>query len=215
MTRFAAKDYEGTRAFVCRGSDKYVAPGWVQAVHERTVDILVPYDSKFEPGDVCSIELHGRMTSAFFEAIVGNPGELKEACFSSKTWQHESGATIIADRWLVLDFAIRGQAVFARPTQAFRVKLEGIKAVLRLGGQSRCYELLDVSENGFAVLGDEPKEPGVKVDFDVETPIGHIIGGGMLRNCIPQGSGHFRYGISIETLGRIDRPRWLRFVQSY
>ncbi|MBL8066044.1 MAG: hypothetical protein JNM34_09325, partial [Chthonomonadaceae bacterium] len=109
-------------------------------------------------------------------------------------------------------FSIQSQFRFANAIKAFRSRVKGISVTFQLDGSKLKGEVVDVGERGFGAILSEPIIPGTKLNSEVTTSLGVVSAVGLIRYCNSNPNGTYRAGVELVDMGRLDKPRWLRYV---
>lgn len=212
MAKLTPKDFAGTRARLFRLHDSKIFHGWVRNVFGSRVEVVSPTDQPVQIGEKYRFELHGRRTSAVFDASLESVEPFDMSGKGDSYAVEGSNVRIIEASWVVLQFYVDGQFRYSNAIKPFRARADGVKAQILVDGETVYLEVIDVSQQGLAVKGFMPLSPGLKVGLVVETPIGSVRGSGTIRNCRSEDGHEHRIGIELDRMGRIDQPRWDRFV---
>lgn len=184
------KSFLGTRARFQRLSDAKFFAGWVRDFSASAIIVTLSSGAPMEPGDEFVFEVHGRSSHASFPAVL---------------------SMVSADEFL---FNIPQPMRLLTTTEEARVYVQDMAGVLR----GDCLELdvvvIDVSRHGAGLLAPIELRAGERVTIQVDTPNGVVSCHGEVRYCRPSRKhyGHFRAGLLLDDMARIEKARWLNLV---
>lgn len=215
MARIAPKDYIGTRVRLYRLSDARIFSGWIRSFFGNQVGIDLDAKVPVEINDLFRIEAHGRRSSVQFEASLLAVEAFDIAASGVVEVIKGSNARIIEAHTVSVTVCIQGQMRYTPSTQTFRVRIANVEVSLTRDSQHADGILVDASEGGLAAVCPVQPPVGAEVDFKAQTSLGLVCGKAVVRNVRPSAErpGFFRIGLEIVRLGRLDLPRWHRFVQ--
>lgn len=176
-----------TRARLQRLSDMKFFSGWIQEIsHVETVVRFKKPAAPIERGDEFSVEVAGKEQTAVLIASVKDiQGDIAR-----------------------LDVK-RGPALLPKK-EAARVSMFGYPGKVQFEGSEFMFTLVDVSESGLGVMmaADVPKDS--EIDFEVTTPLGSVVGKGLVKYCRADDDSpdRKRVGIQLTQFDRIERARW-------
>lgn len=191
------------------GKDIY---GWTKIVQPTFLTMVLSTADPIEIGKAYVMSLHGRRTSAVFEARAMSVEPFDLNGHGTESTVAGTNVKIIEAEKTVIRFHIMSTVRYASATERFHVLVSGIKATVTIGGESMVASLVDAAENGVAITQFAPLQVGLKVQLAITTAIGKVISDGIVRNCRDNNDGSYRIGIEMIQMGRIDGPRWNRFL---
>jgi len=192
--------------------DAKVVSGWIQNMFGHKVEVLTNAETPIQIGDRFRFELHGRKTSAVFEASLSNVEQFDLTNGGAMYGIDGTSARVIEAEWVSLRFTVVTQFRFANALQPFRTKVKDLQATLTHEGACIIGDVIDVAQSGYSVSVPEALIPGSRIVFRMETNVGTVNGNGIVRNCRRAKNGQFRAGVQLLEMGRLDRPRWDRFI---
>lgn len=207
-----SREFLGTRVWMHRLRDARIFHGWVRHIDDMHIDVSIQANSVIEIGDRFRFELHGRKTSAVFEADLSSM-EPSDVFSNGLQYLIEgSNAKFVEADWVNLRFQVSGQFRYSTVHEPFRTKLVDTNVAFRMG--SRIVEALsiDAAKEGLAALTVENMQTGSTVFFEATTVHGRVTGLAIVRSCRKVNAYHFRVGVQIIEMSRLDRPRWNRVV---
>ncbi len=212
MSRITPRDFIGTRCRMHRLRDARIFHGWIQTMFGSRVEVLTPADAFVQIGEKFRFELHGRKTSAVFDACLTDVEQFDVESQGVEYAVEGSAAKVVEAEWIVLQFNIDGQFRYANALQPFRIRTTNIEIKVIARDWTCQATSVDVSMKGIAILHDQQVEPGQKVKFEAMTPLGKVMGEAIIRQCQKAKGGKFRLGLQLCDLGRLDKPRWERLI---
>lgn len=212
MARISTREFIGTRGRLHRMADGVIINGWVENVFGNQIEVRTSDDVFVDIGEMFRFELHGPKISAVFEASVAGVEQYDSGSSGVSYAIEGSSARVIEAEWVTIRFTIQGQFRFANAIKAFRVQVKDIKVVFKLNGTTVPGELIDVGEFGFGALIGQEIMPGTKLIADIGTTLGNVTANAAIRYCGPAKDGLYRIGLELQEMGRLDRPRWKRYI---
>ncbi|MCW5940435.1 MAG: hypothetical protein KF884_12370 [Fimbriimonadaceae bacterium] len=216
MSRLSPKDFIGSRTKFVRMSDNAQFLGWVVNFSGQCLEIETTTEHVMSPGDRFLFDVVGRRSSACCEATLTEVENFDPTGQGNVSTVQGSDIKIIEANSITLSFRIEGTLRYTRSEDAFRIRTSPMPVVIKGSGQPISASVVDVGERGFGFVSSVIFEPSnTPISFEVSTPIGVVLGKGVIRYCEPAAanSGRFRGGVLMTELGRLDAPRWLRFVR--
>lgn len=197
-------EFVGTRARFQRLKDSKIFNGWIEQMSGNRVLLGLTGSAVPTAGDEYRVEGYGHMVSVVFlaklEAILGDDRPPDE--------------TAQAERDLRLDFVVLSAARMVESSETVRYKLKAVAVQFHHDGRVCTAKALDASFTGIGVSCDEPVEPGVTVSMTIATSLGAIGATAVCRHCQedPDRPGTYRAGFMFQEFGRVDKPKWDRFI---
>lgn len=169
-----------------------VLSGWLHMLDDRQALVETESMKDIEVDDSVAIEVFGYEQNLALEGIV-----------------REHDDTCIA-------FDLADAKVLQVPREAKRTSIPGITAeILSADEEPMQITIVDVSLQGLLFVSMNEFERASRLHFRVITEFGEIVCGGEVRYCKPVRDGKsFRIGVMLDELGRIERGRWQRFIES-
>lgn len=186
--------------------------GWTKNVTPTFLTIQLGTAEPVVIGRSYVIALNGRRTSATFEAKAVSVEQFELAGQGTESTVAGTNVKIIEAKSTVIRFNILGTVRYASATERFHVLVDGVKATVKIDGESMLATVIDAAENGIAITQFAPLPVGALVQLSIETAVGSVISDGRVRNCRDNHDGSYRIGIELVQMGRIDGPRWQRFL---
>ena len=212
MNKLSQAEFGRMRAIVQPVTGGKEIYAWTQSVALSHLSLEVAANGSIEIGKNYLISLNGRKTSALFEAQASTVEDFDVRAHGTESMVSGTNVKMIEAETTVIKFTIVSPVRYASATERFHIRLEGVSAVIKVAGESMVAQIVDASENGIAVSQYAPLEVGGKVELSIKTGIGEVLSNGIVRNCTGKADGSFRIGIEMIAMGRIDGPRWHRFL---
>lgn len=205
--------FSGTRARFQRLRDAMLFNGWVEQFDGRHLTLTTSTDRAFHIDEVAQFEIAGFNAKAVFQAGLTNVdlASFNDDCDISTA----AGASVVHVRSCTLRFDVTGQLRISPSSESARIRVNGVCVKFLLPeGRIVTGELSDTSSTGMGVTTDGEMGKGEAVKFAIDTHLGSIGGQGFVVYCRPdpEHDGVFRVGIRLEEMGRLDGPRWHRFL---
>lgn len=195
-----------------RLKDAQILHGWIQTMFGSRVEVLTPADSFVQIGERFRFELHGRKTSAVFDASLTGVEQFDVQSQGVEYAIEGTGMKVVEAEWITFQFNIDGQFRYANALQPFRIRTSNIE--IKISGKDwTCQSsTIDVSSSGLSLLFESAIDIGQKVKFEAATPLGAVLGGAIVRSCQKTRDGKYRIGLQLADMGRLDKPRWDRLI---
>jgi RNase P/RNase MRP subunit p29 len=216
MSKLSPREFLGARVKFVRLSDNTRFFGWIVDFSAQHLEVEAMSDKLLAPGERFVFDIPGSKFAALCEATLTNFETFDPSRNGDVTMVPGSNVTIIEARFITLRFKIEGSLKYAKSEDQFRIRIGQMPVTILGQGQPVTAMVVDVGERGMGLTSPVILEPTkVPVSFEVSTPIGAVVGKGVIRYCEPdsQNSGRYRAGLLITELGRLDAPRWLRLVR--
>lgn len=184
------KTFLNTRSRFQRISDARFFAGWVRELNASSIILTIAEPGDMQPGDEFMFQLNGRDSGALFPA----------------TLAMSSGEDYL--------FNIPEPLRLTTPCEEARVYVQDVSGILHGDSRELDVIILDVSRKGAGVLTPLPVSAGERVVLTIDTPGGSVNCAGEVRYCRNDAKvkGHFRAGIMLDDMGRIERARWARLI---
>ena len=169
-----------------------ILSGWLLMLDDRQALVETESMKDIEVDDSVAIEVFGYEQNLALEGTV-----------------REHDGTCIA-------FDLADAKVLQAPREAKRTSIPGITAeIVSDDEEPMQITVVDVSHQGLMFVSLNEFERASRLQFRVITEFGSIVCGGEVRYCKPVRDGKsFRIGVMLDALGRIERGRWQRFIES-
>lgn len=189
----ARTPFINTRCRLQRLKDAKFFAGWVKDFSQDELHIKLSTKTALMLGDTFSVEVHGTDRSAIFNAMLKG---------------QESDD---------LSLSISEQVRFMPSRERARLCVEGISGVFKHNGVDTPFSVSDVSLAGCGLVAPYAIQRGTKLDLDIDTPQGHVRCVGEVRYCKPDPEipGAYRFGMLLDTMGRLEMARWSKLFEFY
>jgi hypothetical protein len=166
--------------------------GWITEFDEHEVKVRLGTIDTFEPGDHYLIEVFGPEVDAILQARV-------RMAFDNQAY-----------------FTVHGAVNYRPATENARLKVTGITGHLLFPDFDVEGKVIDISQNGIGMLVRKALPQKSHMQVRLLTPRGEINAEGEIRYCRAEtnGSGTYRVGIQLGSLGRLERARWQRLFET-
>lgn len=215
MARISPLDFVGTRTRAQRLADGSMIDSWVEKIYGSRVELETCSLLQFKVGEKFRFELHGKKMSAHFDATLVQIHSSVSNSNRGHAQTQGANALAVEPQFWTLVFAIEGSFRYVNSVQAFRTRTTGTGVTLFYEGKTTSGEVVDVGPFGFGCHLPEDLLPGTLIGFEIQSPVGSINGHATVKNCRKLAEGGFRVGAHIEKLGRLDLPRWERYVTEH
>lgn len=172
-----------------RNSDKWLA-GWVTHLARDEARIRLWNHVPFEENEPVAGECYGQGTVARFTGRVFAQANLDVA------------------------ISLAGSISYAPSDETPRIFASGLAG--QLAGREKCatLQVLDVSPLSLGILADNEFDPGEYLTMALPTEMGPVGAKVSVANCREdnENPGHYRIGLHIVDMARLDRARWGRLV---
>ncbi len=214
MVRITPKDFIGTRIRFTRIRDARIFSGWVESVFGTQIQVQAETSVVMEIGDKFQFEAHCQRASASFTGTLSDIGDFDMLQGGMISAVEGSNSKMIEASVVPLIFKADSPLRYIVTVEPYRVRVNGVQGEITVDSRSVKVSVVDVSESGFGFVTRHVIEPGTEFQFGLDTPTGRVRGTGVVRYSRPGARGKtFRCGASVDTSGRLDGPRWLRFVE--
>lgn len=165
--------------------------GWVKELTASAVVVSFSDASSLEPGQSFMFHLYGRTSDAVFAAEL----------------------TMVSGEDAL--FSIHQSMRLLTPSEEARVFVGDVEGSLQGDLLDIDIIILDISRRGAGILAPIPVSAGERVRLEVDTPTGTVTCYGEVRYCKPDSRvfGHYRAGLRLEEMDRIEKARWLNVWQ--
>ena len=215
MARINARDFVGTRCRLQRLRDAKVFNGWIESFFGNRVDVSVSTEAAVHIGDEFRIEGFGHHIAVVMTAKVEDVGVL-DMLNSTRLIEVVEGtnARMIEVRKATLQLTVSGPLRYSASPESVRLLSPDLPVAIGAGPREVSAIAVDVSPNGLGCVSPEQIEPGSQVTVMVSTPGGQVRAQALIRYCRkdPDCQGHFRFGVMFTDMGRVERPRWEKFI---
>lgn len=215
MARISAKDFVGTRCRFQRLRDAKIFNGWITGYFGQMVEVTTSTDSAVQIGDEFRFEGYGNQISAVFHATLDEVGTL-DVDSAAKVMAIEGSTTqIIEARQVVFRMVVSGVVRFSTSKEPMRMRVPNLYAELEREGVLWKGFCVDVSEKGAGMIFRTPVEPETDAILRLHTIFGIVECDAQTRYCRldTEYEGQYRVGLRLGVMGRLDRPRWERFLK--
>lgn len=217
MSRKSTFSFEGTRAQFTRYRDARPFHGWVERFFGSQIVIQASTDRAVEIGDGFRVELCSANSSAVLNAEL-----VKVLDFDTERYAYarmlESGSSsqLVVALSTPLELRVVGPAHYAPPTEDARFNRVG-KIRIEATDEIATYEgiVSDISKSGIGILIDQAFPPKSLLSLEIHTELGLVRSHATVRYCVRsmELAGHFRVGVHLSDMSRLDGPRWLRLIR--
>ncbi|MBS1708637.1 MAG: hypothetical protein JSS65_07945 [Armatimonadetes bacterium] len=166
-------------------------------------------------GDEFRFEGFGHMISVVFLAKLEGIGTYDESTQGRSAAIEGSNSQIVEARRTTFRLVVASPMRYANSPEAVRYKVKQMYAPVTVDGKKIEGFALDVAPAGIGLTCDEQIEPQTQVNICIHTPLGPVNAPAICRHSRPDEdrAGKFRAGFMFLELGRIDRPKWDRFIK--
>lgn len=216
MSKISAQDFIGTRARFQRLRDAKFFHGWITGFFGNSVEVSTSTDAPVKIGDEFRFEGYGHHISVVFNGRLEEVGELDIMSDGIVTAIAGSNARVLEAKRIALKLTVVSPVRFAASNESVRLKTEDRYTKVKVGIHELEAFTVDVSPNGVGIVLRHPLNPDDCVTASVETPVGVVTGMASVRYCRPDidRDGFYRVGLMFIDLGRVERPRWERFLKN-
>lgn len=212
MAKINPRDFIGTRCRLQRLRDAKVFNGWIEDFLGSSVDVTTSTEANLETGDEFRFEGFGHHISVVFN------GRLTEHRDDAQAWRaatYGSAARALDTSGTALRLAVSGPVRYSASPESVRMLCPDLATRIVFGSNEINGVSVDVGPNGVGVLATSEVDPGTTVAAFIETPAGRVTAQALVRYCRSQSGrpGHCRFGLMFTDMGRLDRPRWERFLK--
>ena len=196
-------DFVGTRARFQRLRDSKIYNGWIDQMAGNRVILGLTGTHLPTVGDEYRIEGFGHLVSVVFLAKLEN------------TFSVEDQKTVDqAGNDVRLDFLVASAVRMVESNETVRYKLKNVAVQVKSGEKIVPCLAIDASFSGIGLRCPEKMEPSCEVAMVVSTPLGNIVVTAVCKHCREDADepGTFRAGFQFNEFGRVDRPKWERFI---
>ena len=213
MARINTRDFVGTRAKFQRLRDSHLFNGWIEDFFGSKLEVSTPPDVSVEVGDEFRFEGFGHHISVAFNAKLENV-VIEPAPASHRLSADVSNSSNQEPRRTTLSLAVTSPVRFAASSESVRLHADRLPVKIQYNGLEISGFTLDVAPNGIGAIVTDAIEPTTSIVCSVLTPFGWVRALAVARYCIvdtehPSG---YRLGIMFTDMGRLERPRWERFI---
>jgi len=216
MSRISARSFIGTRTRFQRLRDAKFFNGWIEDFAGNKLRISTPNQHAVERGDEFRFEGFGHRISVVFNARLDEIGQ-QDMYSPGMTLSQSEGSDIqlLEACRTIFDFCVTSPIRFAASTESVRMQMPEIYTTLTHEGTVIETFTIDVGPQGIGVIMREPLPHHAMVDVTVETRFGAVTAKGSIRYCRKDRdrAGMMRCGIMFTDLGRMEKPRWERFLR--
>lgn len=215
MARIGAKDFVGTRCRFQRLRDAKFFTGWIEGFFGNSLEVSCNTDWPVQIGDEFRFEGYGHHISVVFNARLDSVGTLDVGSNGVVTAIEGTSARILEAKRVSFKLTVSSQVRYAVSQESVRMKVNDLYTKVSKGPFSMEAVTVDVSMTGIGIVSKLELVPNEAVEVSVETPFGRVAAMGCVRYCRPDADrkGMFRSGIMFTDLGRVERPRWERFLK--
>lgn len=215
MSRINTRDFVGTRARFQRLRDARLFNGWIENFFGNKVEVTTSTEFPVEIGDEFRFEGFGHHISVVFNAKLEAVHQVDLGDLSALQAIEGSNARILEARTSTLSLVVTNQARYAASSETVRVKVQDLYTKVNWQMFAEDGFVTDVSPMGVGLLLREKISVGEPVDVQIQTNLGLVKATGSVRHCRPERDrpGYNRLGVMFTDLGRLERPKWERFLK--
>ena len=216
MARVNARDFVGTRCRLQRLRDAKVFNGWIEDFHGTSAKLSLCKSAALSAGDEFRVEGFGHYMSVVFNAVL----DASEAnslsglrCMIAET--DGANARLIETRRHSVKLSVRGDVRFSTSPESVRIATCDLPVSVTWDWHLIEGVVVDVGLTGVGVVAKDPIESRLAVKAQITIPSGQIVALASTRYCRPdtERAGFYRFGLMFTEVGRIDRPRWERYIR--
>lgn len=205
--------FAGSRVRFQRLRDAALFNGWVESFDGKHLSVTAATDRAVLAGDIAQFEIAGFSARSIFRA------HLWDVAIASVNAdcdvQTLAGMSLLHVKSVTMYFEVVGDVRLVPSVEKGRLKSSsvGMNLLLPNGGTSQA-RIVDVSVEGVGILSEVSLAQNQEIPFVIESHLGPVQGVGQVRYCRRDSNseGHFRIGIRLASLGRIDVHRWHRVI---
>lgn len=215
MARLNPSDFVGSRARFNRMRDAKIFNGWVLDFAGNQIELSTSTDAVVEIGDEFRVEAFGNNISMVFNAEIEDIGTISlETCDVVKE-SSSAQVKVVSAKQVTFRMRLVGQVKYSWSAESRRKRVDDLKCEVSYKGKELNCIVVDVSQQGLGVISTKKFESGEEFDVAISTKLGPVKGKATVRYCRPDADrpDHFRLGLLLEAMGRVDGPRWARFVE--
>ncbi|MCU0315241.1 MAG: PilZ domain-containing protein [Fimbriimonadaceae bacterium] len=215
MARINPRDFVGTRARFQRLRDAKIFNGWIENFFGSKLDVVTTTETPVLVGDEFRFEGFGHHISVVFQAKLEGVGTFDMASGGILTAIEGSNAKMIDASRVTLNLAVTSPIRYAASSESVRMMVNDIFSRILVHGSEIEGFTVDVAPNGAGLVTSGKVEPGETVIVIIDTNLGPVKAQAIVRYCRPdkERSGYYRVGLMFVDMGRIERPRWERFLR--
>ena len=184
------KTFRNVRVLLRRGKTGEWIAGWVTHLARDEARIRLWNYLPLDPGESLAGECYGQGTVARFNG------------------------KMLAQAGPDLAIEIAGSISYAPSEETPRICAAGLVGKLETRDGTATMQVVDVSPLSLGAFVDAIYEPGAELTMELSTEMGPIAARVSVANCRTEGgiADHYRVGLHILDMARLDRARWGRLV---
>jgi hypothetical protein len=211
MAKINPRDFVGTRCRLQRLRDAKVLNGWIEDFLSASVDVATASELHLRVGEEFRFEGFGHHISVVFN---GRLTEVKEQVDWESLTAGGNARALEAGK-TSMRLAVTGPVRYSASPESVRMLCPEMPIRIAFGANEIHGTTVDVGANGVGVVATQEVDPGTTVAAFIDTPHGRVAAQALVRYCRSHSSrdGFCRIGLMFTDMGRVDRPRWDRFLQ--
>lgn len=217
MSRKSTFSFEGTRVQFTRYRDARPFHGWVERFFGSQLVVQASTDRAVEIGDAFRVELCSANSSAVLNAELVKVLDFDTERFAyARMLESGSSSQLVVALSTPLELRVVGPAHYSPPTEDARFNRVGkirVEVMDEVGSHEGIVS--DISKTGIGVLIDHPYSANTFLSMEIHTELGLVRCQATVRYCVKsmELAGHFRVGLHLTDMSRLDGPRWLRLIR--
>ena len=215
MARVGARDFVGARVRFQRIRDAKIFNGWIENFFGNTIEVTTSTEAPVEIGDEFRMEGFGHHISVVFNAKLESVATFDVLSAGAVRAIEGSNARIIEAKQVSFALTVSSPVRFCASSESVRMKVGEIFTRVKAGGENVDGFVLDVGPNGLGTVLRSQLKKGDCVEVTIATNLGDIKAMANVRYSHPdkERKGLWRTGLMFTDMGRIERPRWERFLK--
>lgn len=210
MSRISPRDFVGTRTRFQRLKDARIFNGWIEQFYEKSVEISISGTTPLMVGEEFRFEGFGNHISVVFNGQIDTMEMLDVAPIVDG-----SNAVVAKAQKLMFMASITSPIRFAASPETIRIQVPNITGAVTQDDTTTEVCVIDVGPNGVGISSPLAYEPGANVAVVLHMSMGEVAALANVRYCRedPERPGWFRCGLMFLDMGRVEKPRWERYIK--
>lgn len=215
MARVGARDFVGARVRFQRVRDAKIFNGWIESFFGNTIEVSTSTEAPVEIGDEFRMEGFGHHISVVFNAKLESVATFDVLSAGAVRAIEGSNARIIEAKQVSFSLTVCSQVRFSVSEESVRMKVGEIFTRVKTSSGDVDGFVVDVGPTGIGTMLRSQLTKGDCVEVVIATNLGDVKAMANVRYSQPdrERKGLFRTGLMFTDMGRIERPRWERFLR--
>lgn len=207
-------EFVGTRARFQRLKDSKLFNGWIDQMAGNRVVLGLTGSQVPSEGDEYRVEGYGHLVSVVFLAKLESISSDAARASSPFAISAETETEAVQPSHMRLNFLVSSAVRMVESQETVRYKLKNIAVQMVVDGALESGTAIDASFTGIGVRINKPVKQGDQTTMSVATPLGTVSVSAECRHCREdsENPGQFRAGFQFLEFGRVDKPKWERFI---